>query len=648
MLTRRRRTCLAVVAVLVAGLVVACQPGSTTLTVTTPASYQFTDGWGTSLAWWANAVGQSTTLLRDRQGTPVDWSATRGQLLHMLFDPPATTPDSLGLTVARYNIGATPVPPTLWQPPDVTDCAASRSQPCCPNSSFGFAKNMPLLMYKLSDGYAPARVEDARQLWVLQQAIQDAGASNMTLEAFANSPPPWLVHNGCTAGTPDHSRALVDDPAVYTEYVSYLMAVLDYLRGQGFRVSTVEPFNEPSGGPPDGPWWYNPACIGSNNCQEGANIPIAQQDKTITLLCRALHDANSPIRISAADENSVDQEISTLTRYSAQSRHCLGQLNTHGYSGTAPYTGTKRGDLLQMAGRTTHGEGGRKLWMSEYGIGNADTQKRTGDLGEVSLAFEIAHDLRDLRPNAWVYWQVIDRAWGLWTNCPATPMTNTEQLATHRTPRFWELWQYSHFIRPGDRIYPLQSGDQTGTDPRTDHRATVVARSDNGTGNRVTVVVTNRDSGDPWTVDLSAILPGTGWRLAEQHRTINGEHYQPVNATFHDSTLSDSLPSDSVTTYVLTRPAAATPARPRACPPNADILAAARRADPSVADFATVSDSYCQADQVAAWIDQSAEGLAVLEQRQGTTLRVEAIGDNVCNDPAVTRAAPPIRQFFNC
>src|SRR2546430_3871943 len=68
-------------------------PASDLVTVTAQDAYRF-QGWGTSLAWWANVVG--------------GWSApNRERIDNELFGrPDAEHPDRLGLNVVRYNVGA--------------------------------------------------------------------------------------------------------------------------------------------------------------------------------------------------------------------------------------------------------------------------------------------------------------------------------------------------------------------------------------------------------------------------------------------------------------------------------------------------------------------------------------------------------------
>ena len=79
-----------------------------------------------------------------------------------------------------------------------------------------------------------------------------------------------------------------------------------------------------------------------------------------------------------------------------------------------------------------------------------------------------------------------------------------------------------------------------------------------------------------------------------------------------------------------------------------EILAVARQSDPSLASFARVSDRLCEGSYVAAWIDQSASGMAVLLHREGSQFAVVAMGSSPCANPAVQARTAAVRQFFGC
>lgn len=95
-------------------------------------------------------------------------------------------------------------------------------------------------------------------------------------------------------------------------------------------------------------------------------------------------------------------------------------------------------------------------------------------------------------------------------------------------------------------------------------------------------------------------------------------------------------------------PSPTPPSTTAGCASDEEILAAARQSDPSIASFARVSDRLCDGNYVAAWIDQSASGTAVLLRREGSHLAVVAMGADPCANPAVQAQTAAVRQFFGC
>src|SRR5262245_50176909 len=167
------------------------------VTVTAQDAYRF-QGWGTSLAWWANVVG--------------GWSSPdRERIEDELFGrPDAGHPDRLGLNVVRYNVGASS---TTGNPP-----VAANMPGCLP---FGPGKAVPTTMP--GSGLPVDLGLDANQVRVLTEARRRIGSSAV-LEAFANSPPWWMTDDQCPQG----SRIPFADnlsPARDGDYAAYLAEV---------------------------------------------------------------------------------------------------------------------------------------------------------------------------------------------------------------------------------------------------------------------------------------------------------------------------------------------------------------------------------------------------------------------------------------
>lgn len=484
--------------------------------------YRF-DGWGVSLAWWANVIGASGW----RQGS----NDPRTQVLRALFGDPrqpsggAWGPEihPLGLNILRYNIGASQVGAAAGAPSQ--SCGANRFRP---------GASVPSPMQSQGGGVDLGL--DARQIDVLSEAKQMINSANgppSILEAFANSPPWWLTSNRCPAGQPPVAAAPEPGPypgsappphfypynpfvlgvgsvdatrAKAADYARYLLDVVAaFHRRTGIDFATLEAFNEPN--EPNGGFWKG--C--GPNCQEGSNFSPDAQTAVVDALCSDLNDpayADLRTTISANDENSLHQLLPALPSWKGSG--CLSQVNVHGYNGL-----DQRAELAQAAAD-------RSVWMSEYGDGSCGATVGTpsdfcakkpgpepcsdhvGEAGcsALTLAEQVTGDLQDLRPRAWVYWQALEAngGWGLLADNSTTPLSMAGPTGPMKvTARYWALAQFSSYIRGGATIYPLaldknaysrrdNSRDNAETLASQGTPLEVVARNPDG---RVVVVLTN-------------------------------------------------------------------------------------------------------------------------------------------------------------
>jgi O-glycosyl hydrolase len=507
------------------GITVISDPGT---------DYSF-DGWGTSLAWWAEAMGGGPNT-----GGP--WQAGRQAAVERaLFDPPGA--GGLGLTVLRYNIGASPA--TLARYPATCWPLRPGGQIPSPQQASGGAIDI---------------TRDNGQLSVLKAAIADiqAGGGFARLEAFANSPPWWMTISGCPYGNVPAFGVDKNDnlsPDFYDAYPAYLTQVLQKFEAAGIHFQTVEPFNEPWASFP----WPNPTCNTSNSCQEGANFDPGLQDAQLQKLCRDLASAGLTTGVAAPDGNTVSETISDATSYGAASRGCVSQLNTHGYS--SPTTADEQ-VLNGLAGA------GRDLWMSEYGIGVSKdyTGPPANDIGSaLTLSQQIAQDLGYLRPQAWVYWQAVEHTggWGLLeddsfpADAPVSDDISAASPAIRPTMRYYALGQYSEFIRPGFQI--LSATDPGGNACGRPGTPTVAAYNPNG--GQIVIVTTNCGASQTVAFDLSQ-LSAAGIPVgstAHVYRTDAEAALlsQRPDITITDDLLQDSEPAQDITTYVIDPPSAA-------------------------------------------------------------------------------------------
>ncbi|MFC8661472.1 beta-1,6-galactanase [Streptomyces sp. NPDC057199] len=388
-----------------------------TINVNPGTRYGSWEGWGTSLAWWANVFG------------------ARDDFADIFFTTKSVayggrTLPGLGMNIARYNLGA-----------------------CSPNSVGGqsmvASPNIPA--FKQIEGYwqdwnnedptssAWDWTADANQRAALVKAVQRGAVT----ELFANSPMWWMCLNHNPSGASGGGNNL--QSWNYRQHASHLAAVALRARNNwGVNFATVDPFNEPSSS-----WWT------ATGTQEGCHMDAAVQAAVLPYM-RSELDARglSGIRISASDETSYDLARTTWNSFGASTKALVSQVNVHGYQGSGG-----RRDLLHTDVVTT---AGKKLWNSETG---------DSDGSGLTLASNLCLDFRWLHPTAWVYWQVMDPSTG-WAMIAYD--ASTLQPTTVQT-KYYVMAQFSRHIRPGMTILDTGVGYAVAAHDATQKRLVVVA-----------------------------------------------------------------------------------------------------------------------------------------------------------------------------
>jgi len=232
-------------------------------------------GWGTSLCWWANIVGNYPN---------------RTNFVNMAFN-------TLKLNIVRYNIGG-------GQNPSVSEPSQSART--------------------IMQGFEPTNgiwnwSADANQRWVLQQA--EANGANL-VDAFANSPPWWMCGNSNVDGgnTPTNNLQ-VNNETNFAIYLATVVSNLTVLDGDHFNYLT--PMNEPNGSK-----WS----ITNSSLQEGCDMSPAQQGTVVGILSTQLSTIAPSVGIDAAEDVDPYQSYNDLTSYSSAQLADVALLTTHTYS----------------------------------------------------------------------------------------------------------------------------------------------------------------------------------------------------------------------------------------------------------------------------------------------------------------------------
>ena len=392
---------------LAAGLACGTVHAQTKVVVDPGKKYQLFEGWGTSLCWWAELVGA--------------WNeANRDQFLGALADPDT----GLGYNIFRYNIGG-------------------GDQPGHDHLTKGDGGGKV-------PGYKPTEKGDFD--WTADPAQRGVAlrlnkvVKDPIFEAFSNSPPWWMTKSGCVSGSNDGSDNLKED--YFDDFADYLSEVaLHFKTDWGLTFRTVEPFNEPSAG-----WWK------SNGGQEGCGFKN-NQSKMIVELGKALKKKGlfPETSVSAADETSIKQAHDQLGNYTSEALSYLGQVNTHSYS-----DGSYRKQLYNRAFGLN-----KRLWQSETG-----PLSKSGDEHiALWMANVIIQDLRDMKAEAWVDWQIADPA----ENWRSIKADHKKQTFSYM-PRYYMHAAFSRYIRPGSRIIDSDNGSTVAA-LRPDGALVIVVRN---------------------------------------------------------------------------------------------------------------------------------------------------------------------------
>ncbi|MEJ8669489.1 beta-1,6-galactanase [Streptomyces sp. MS1.AVA.1] len=392
----RRRTLLAASggALLGSALATGTAHADATIAVNPGTSYGTWEGWGTSLAWWANAFGNRNDF--------ADLFFTTNSVTYN-----GTTLPGLGLNIARYNLGA-----CSWNSVNGETMVESPNIPGFKQIE-GFWQD-----WNNEDPTSSAWdwSADANQRAMLTKAT----ARGATTELFANSPMWWMCSNHNPSGAAGGGNNL--QTWNYRQHASHLAATALYARNNwGVNFATVDPFNELASS-----WWT------ATGTQEGCHLDPAVQAAVLPYMRSELDSRGlTGIRIAASDETNYDTARSTWGSFGTSTKALVSQVNVHGYQGSGG-----RRDLLYTDVVTTSG---KKLWNSETGDSDG-----TG----LTMASNLCYDFRWLHPTAWCYWQVMDPSTG-WAMIAYD--ANTLQPTTIQT-KYYVMAQFSRHIRPGMRI----------------------------------------------------------------------------------------------------------------------------------------------------------------------------------------------------
>jgi len=322
--------------------------------------HQTIEGWGSSLCWWAGQVG--------------NWEESKVDSIIDLI----TSPDKLNMNIFRYNIGGGDDPSHIGG-----------------HMVKGKGQRAEMEGFKSSEN-APYNWNADNGQRVIMLKIKEK-RPDAVFEAFSNSPPYWMTISGCSGGNVDPMKDNLKSE-YYEAFCDYLIDVCKHYTDEyGIEFKTLEPFNEST----SGYWNY----LGS---QEGCHFEPESQIKLIRILYPKLQASGLNTVISASDETNIKAFMKVLKAYQEADDILdrIGQLNTHTYSGT----NEERIEAALLVKST-----GKVFWQSETGPGGWKKRAR-GLENNLLLAQKLFDDMRLMKPQAWLDWQLMEEnndIWGL-------------------------------------------------------------------------------------------------------------------------------------------------------------------------------------------------------------------------------------------
>lgn len=428
------------------------------------------EGWGTALCWWAHIVGQ--------------WKNEKlvDELCDLIFD----VEKGLGLNIIRYNFGAGDNPPNMEY---------LRSGANIPSNG-------------ISEGQWDMSL-DLGQRKILQKAMEKGP---MIKEGFFNSPPLWLTKSGSSAGAKYGENNLSEENE--STFVDYMVTLLNkFAEVYDIKFETLSPFNEPSS-----TWWT------AKNNQEGCHYSVSSQERILAYLQDALHNRNLyDIDISGPEGWSTHETISMYNDYDELTKKCIKQINSHTY-----FTDERSKRLLhEIANRDN-----KKLWMSE--VCYASNNEHNHDDVETGLiiAKAIIDDLKQLKPEAWIYWQVVEDE-NLKHNYGFihAPFIGDEEFAI--TKSYYYLAQFTKFVRPGMIMLKVED----------DH---IIGAYDEKKKQIVIVILNSKKIKKEYEITLKSKIYSS-----QMYSTSSKINLQKLKCESEENVLSIECPSESVSTISL-------------------------------------------------------------------------------------------------
>lgn len=467
--------------------------------------YQMVEGWGASLSWWANIVGDT------------NWpEGVVDAICNEL-----TSPDELNMNIWRYNIHGGDDPQ-----PHGTD-ASVRDYKIFPDNTISHFRwdSGDITSYKPTENSEYNWNANSSQRRILQKLLERN--PNSILEATAYSPPYWMTESGCSGGNggpgdgtgigvPNLADGRIGDFADFLTDV-----VKHYKDSLGITFRTLTGLNEPVE-----KFWV----LGTR--QEGCHVPVRQQMMLIDSLFNKLQQKNmlSYCTPSSADENKISETWSGLNSFMHGNDILskVSQINTHDYSSGSQINRVGISEIAQKHNL--------RVWQSESGPLGINS---TGIDNYLYMAQVILDDLNNLHTNAWLDWQIVstNANWGLYTFDVKNDWSGLESYTLTKEKSYYVRKQFSKYIKKNYSIINSNNSQ--------------VVSSISPDGNELVIVLINKDNSNVVkNFDLSKFASTSN--SAQTIRTSVSENAENISSTTINSRFfTYTAPPQSITTFVI-------------------------------------------------------------------------------------------------
>lgn len=416
--------------------------GNAIITVTpNPWNANTFEGWGTSLAWFANATGSlgEESSITDNLGDEASKAKAveYGKQLREQFYLSVFGEDGLDLNMARYNVGGGNASDVAYGYPFMRQGAAVPGtwKDDADGSAKTYGDGVTTTQAdkdKLAAAFDPTDSsqydfsKSSAQDWWITRGAKGDNPDITDIEAFSNSAPWFLTESGYATGGYNSGKNNLKDPE---KFAQYLAKNVEHLESLGANVDTVEPFNEsetsywgtPGDTAADGlseAWSGNqgqlvkrywnkyykdknaeatPYSTGLKKSQEGMHVGNAQQQQTLNALAKALNGNDDTI-IAATDATNASDFIKSYNAYPQEVRDLVDQYNVHAY-----------GDDGQMRARDVAQADGKKLSMSEVdGSWQGGSYNPYGFDNALGMMSKISSNVTRLQSKDFTFWQVVE------------------------------------------------------------------------------------------------------------------------------------------------------------------------------------------------------------------------------------------------